>query len=140
MDGLFFAIAPTLPNQGRRLAACQPTIARLTFCREGHANRAPVKSLFCMMVDRSTKSLKVTTRAAPAAAMFDVTGTGLRVDCRQPLATPEIVEPVDPRFDLKLITGFADIGQIDRQHVGTVDVVDIPPTALRLVFLRDVVC
>ncbi|WP_309143759.1 MULTISPECIES: hypothetical protein [unclassified Bradyrhizobium] len=140
MDGLLFAITPTLPNQGRRLAACQPTIARLTFCREGHANRAPVKALFCMMVDRSAESLEVTARAAPAAAMFDVTGTGLRVDCRQLLATPKIVEPVDPRFNLKLITGLADVGQIDRQHVGAIDVVDIPSTALRLVFSRDVLC
>ncbi|WP_347341682.1 hypothetical protein [Bradyrhizobium uaiense] len=140
MDRLLFAIAPTLPNQGRRLAARQPTIARLTFCREGYANRAPVKSLLCMMVDRSAESLEVTTRATPAAAMFDVTGTGLRVDCRQLLAAPEIVEPVDPRFDFKLITGLADIGQIDRQHVGAIDVVNISSTALRLIFLRDVVC
>ncbi|WP_456706924.1 MULTISPECIES: hypothetical protein [Bradyrhizobium] len=140
MDGLLFAIAPTLPNQGRRLAACQPSVACLTFCREGYANRAAVKSLLCMMVDRGTKSLEVTTRAAPAAAMFDVTGTGLRVDCRQLLAAPEVIKPVDPRFDFKLITGLADIGQIDRQHVGAIDVVDISSAALRLVFLRDVVC
>ncbi|WP_349629162.1 hypothetical protein [Bradyrhizobium sp. USDA 3458] len=140
MDRLLFAVAPTLPNQGCRLRARQPPVARLAFRREGYANRTPVKALFCMMVDRSTKGLEVTPRAALAAAMFDVTGTGLRVDCRQPLATPEIVEPVDPRFDFKLITGLADIGQIDRQHVGAIDVVNISSTALRLIFLRDVVC
>ncbi|WP_456855434.1 hypothetical protein [Bradyrhizobium sp. USDA 4501] len=140
MDRLLFAVAPTLPNQGCRLRARQPPVARLAFRREGYANRTPVKALFCMMVDRSTKGLEVTPRAALAAAMFDVSRAGLRVDRRQLLAAPKIVEPVDPRFNFKLITGLTDIGQIDRQHVGTVDVVDIPPTALRLIFLRDVVC
>ncbi|WP_347336899.1 hypothetical protein [Bradyrhizobium brasilense] len=140
MDGLLFAIAPTLPNQGRRLGACQPTITRLTFCREGYANGAPVKALFCVMVDRSPKCLEVATCAAPAATMLDVTGTGLCVDCRQLLATPEIVEPVDPRFDFKLITWLADIGQIDRQHIGAIDIVDVASIALRLVFSRDVLC
>ncbi|WP_349630032.1 hypothetical protein [Bradyrhizobium tropiciagri] len=140
MDSLLFAIAPTLPNQGCRLSACQPPIARLAFRRERYANRAPVKALFCMMVDCGAESLEVTARTAPAAAVFNVTGTGFRVDCRQLLATPEIVEPVDPRFNFKLITGLADIGQIDRQHVGAIDVVNISSTALRLIFLCDVVC
>ncbi|WP_310885583.1 hypothetical protein [Bradyrhizobium brasilense] len=72
--------------------------------------------------------------------MLDVTGTGLCVDCRQLLATPEIVEPVDPRFNFKLITWLADIGQIDRQHIGAIDIVDVAPIALRLVFSRDVLC
>ncbi|WP_063790136.1 hypothetical protein [Bradyrhizobium pachyrhizi] len=98
-----------------------------------------MKALFCMMVDRSTKSLEVTTRAAAAAAMFDVTGTGLRVDGGQPLATPEIVEPVDPRFNFELVARLTDVGQIDRQHVRAIDVVDVPPLALGLVLLRDVV-
>ncbi|WP_347341265.1 hypothetical protein [Bradyrhizobium pachyrhizi] len=140
MDGLLFAIAPTLPNQSCRLAACQPSIACLTFSREGYANRAAVKALFCMMVDRGAESLEVPTRAALAATMFDVTGTGLRVNCRQLLGTPEIVEPLNPRFNFKLITWLADIGQIDRQHIGAIDVVDISSTAFRLIFLRDVVC
>ncbi|WP_308444472.1 hypothetical protein [Bradyrhizobium sp. RD5-C2] len=140
MDSLFFAIAPTLPNQGRCLFACQPPVAGLAFRREGHANRAPVKALFCMMVDRSTKSLEVTACAALTAAIFDVSRAGLRVDRRQLLATPKIVEPVDPRFNFKLIAWLADIAQIDRQHVGAVDVVDVSSAALRLILLRDVVC
>ncbi|WP_338132097.1 hypothetical protein [Bradyrhizobium elkanii] len=114
MDGLLFAIAPTLPNQGCRLSACQPPIARFAFRREGYANRAPVKAFFCVMVDGSAEGLEVTPRAALAAAMFDVSRAGLRVRCRQLLAAPKIVEPVDPRFNFKLITGLADIGQIDR--------------------------
>ncbi|WP_456721151.1 MULTISPECIES: hypothetical protein [unclassified Bradyrhizobium] len=92
-----------------------------------------------MMVDRSAESLEITARAALFAAMSDVSRTGLRVDRRQLLATPKIVEPVDPRFNFKLITGLADVGQIDRQHVGTIDVVDISSAALRLILLRDVV-
>ncbi|WP_347337389.1 hypothetical protein [Bradyrhizobium tropiciagri] len=139
MDRLLFAIAPTLPNQGCGLCARQPPVARLTFRREGYANRATVKALLCMMVDRGAERLEVTTRAAPAAAMFDVACTGLRVDCRQLLAAPEIVEPLDPCLNFKLITWLADIGQIDRQHVGAIDGVDISSTALRLIFLRDVV-
>ncbi|WP_431015150.1 hypothetical protein [Bradyrhizobium pachyrhizi] len=139
MDGLLFAIAPTLPNQSCRLAACQPSIACLTFSREGYANRAAVKALFCMMVDRGAESLEVPTRAALAATMFDVTGTGLRVNCRQLLATPEIVEPLNPRFNFKLVARLTDVGQIDRQHVRAIDVVDVPPLALGLVLLRDII-
>ncbi|WP_456815335.1 hypothetical protein [Bradyrhizobium sp. USDA 4508] len=92
-----------------------------------------------MMVDRSAESLEVTARAAPAAAMFDVTGTGLRVDCRQLLATPKIVEAVDPRFNFKLITGLADIRQIDRQHIGAIDIIDVPPPAIGLILLRNII-
>ncbi|WP_338150493.1 hypothetical protein [Bradyrhizobium elkanii] len=99
-----------------------------------------MKAFFCMMVDRSTESLEVTARAALAAAMFDVSCAGLRVHCRQLLAAPKIVEPVDPRFDFKLVTWLADIGQIDRQDVSAIDVVDISSAALRLIFLRNVVC
>ncbi|WP_456814835.1 hypothetical protein [Bradyrhizobium sp. USDA 4529] len=98
-----------------------------------------MKALFCMMVDRSAESLEVATRAAPAAAMFDVTGTGLRVDCRQLLATPKIVEPVDPRLNFKLVARLADVGQIDRQHVRAIDIVDVPPLAIGLILLRNII-
>ncbi|WP_316166878.1 MULTISPECIES: hypothetical protein [unclassified Bradyrhizobium] len=92
-----------------------------------------------MMIDRSAESLEITTRATLVATMFDVSRAGFCVDRRQLLATPKIVEPFDPRFNFELISWFADIGQIDRQHVGAIDVVDIPSTALRLILLRDVV-
>ncbi|WP_456671728.1 hypothetical protein [Bradyrhizobium sp. USDA 3256] len=98
-----------------------------------------MKALFCMMVDRGAESLEVPTRAALAATMFDVTGTGLRVNCRQLLATPEIVEPLNPRFNFKLVARLTDVGQIDRQHVRAIDVVDVPPLALGLVLLRDII-
>ncbi|WP_456782411.1 hypothetical protein [Bradyrhizobium sp. USDA 4516] len=139
MDRLLFAVAPTLPNQGCRLRARQPPVARLAFRREGYANRTPVKALFCMMVDRSTKGLEVTPRAALAAAMFDVSRAGLRVDRRQLLAAPKIVEPVDPRFNFKLVAWLANVRQINRQHVRTIDIVDIPSRALGLILLRNIV-
>ncbi|WP_310880296.1 hypothetical protein [Bradyrhizobium brasilense] len=72
--------------------------------------------------------------------MFDVGCASLRIDRRQGLAAPKIIEPVDPRFNFKLITWFPDVGQIDRQHVGAINVVDVAPIALGLVLLRDVVC
>ncbi|OMI05512.1 hypothetical protein BSN85_24785 [Bradyrhizobium brasilense] len=71
--------------------------------------------------------------------MLDVTGTGLCVDCRQLLATPEIVEPVDPRFNFKLITWMPDIRQIDRQHIGAIDIIDVPPLAIGLILLRNII-
>ncbi|WP_456779316.1 hypothetical protein [Bradyrhizobium sp. USDA 3315] len=139
MDGLLFAIAPTLPDQSCGLVACQPSVARLTFRREGHADNAPVKALLCMMVDRCAESLEVATRAASVAAVLGVSRTGPRVDCRQLLATPKIVEAGDPRFNFKLITGLADIRQIDRQHIGAIDIIDVPPPAIGLILLRNII-
>ena len=42
-------------------------------------------------------------------------------------------------LDLELVARLADIGQIDRQHVSTVDVLDILPAALGLMLLSDAV-
>ncbi|WP_312001530.1 hypothetical protein [Bradyrhizobium altum] len=93
-----------------------------------------------MMVDRCAESFKVATRTTLVAAVLGVSRTGVRVDCRHLLAAPKIIEPVDPRFNFKLITWPPSVGQVDRQHVGAIDVVDVAPMTLGLILLRDVVC
>ena len=70
--------------------------------------------------------------------MSDVRSTGLSIDLRQFLATPKFIEAIYPSLDLKLLARLPDIGQIDGQRVGAVDVLDIPSAALWLVLLRDV--
>ena len=46
---------------------------------------------------------------------------------------------INPGLDLELVARLTDIGQIDRQHVSTVDVLDILPAAFGLILLSDVV-
>ncbi|WP_312017118.1 hypothetical protein [Bradyrhizobium jicamae] len=109
MDGLLFAVTPAVPNQGGGLLARQPSIARLAFGWKRNAYDAAVKAFLCMMVDRSAQRFEVAARTALVATMFDVSRTGMGVDCREVLASPEIIEPVDPGFDFELIAWLADI-------------------------------
>jgi hypothetical protein len=53
--------------------------------------------------------------------MLDIPGTGVGIDMRQHLAAPIFVETFDPGPDLVLLARLADVRQIDRQHVGAVD-------------------
>ena len=92
-----------------------------------------------MMVDCGAKRLEVAARTAAVAAMFDVSRTGLSIDRRQFLAAPKFVKAFNPRLDLELVAWLADIGQIDRQHVSAVDVLDILPAAFGLILSSDVV-
>ncbi|WP_315717198.1 MULTISPECIES: hypothetical protein [unclassified Bradyrhizobium] len=92
-----------------------------------------------MMVDRSAKCLQVAACATAVATMPDIRGARLGIDGRQLFVAPEFIEAFNPSPDLKLVAGFADIGQIDRQYVSTVDVLDILPAALGLVLFGDVV-
>lgn len=72
--------------------------------------------------------------------MFDVGRTGLGTDLRQFLAAPEFVKAFNPGLDLELVARLTDIGHIDRQHVSTIDVLDILPAPFELIFFCDVVC
>jgi hypothetical protein len=97
-----------------------------------------MKALLCMVVDCGAKRLKVTTCTAAAAAMFDIGRTGLSIDRRQFFVTQKIIEPFNPRLDLELIARLTDVGQIDRQHIGTVDFLDVLPSAFGLILSGDV--
>jgi hypothetical protein len=90
-----------------------------------------------MMVDCGAKRLEVAACTTAVVAMFDVGRTSLSLDRRQFFAAPEFVEPFDPGFDLELVARLSDIGQIDRQHIGTFDVLDILPAAFGLILLSD---
>jgi hypothetical protein len=92
-----------------------------------------------MMVNSGAKRLKIAPRATAVAAMFDVGRAGLGIDLRQFLAAPKFVEPFNPSHDLELVARLADIGQIDREHVSAVDVVDVLPATFGLIFSSDVV-
>jgi hypothetical protein len=49
------------------------------------------------------------------------------------------LEGASPGLDLELVTWLADIGQIDRQDISAINVFDVLPAALGLVFACDVV-
>ncbi|WP_316204506.1 hypothetical protein [Bradyrhizobium sp. SZCCHNS3051] len=98
-----------------------------------------MKAFFRMMVDGSTKCLQVPARTTAVATMPDICGAGLGIDRGQSLAAPEFIEAVNPSSDLELVARFADIGQIDRQYVSTVDILDILPAAFGLILFGDVI-
>src|SRR3569832_1092656 len=98
-----------------------------------------MKAFFGMMVDGSAKCLQVAACTAAVAPMPDICGASLGIARGQFLAAPEFIETFNPRPDLKLVARFADIGQIDRQHVSTINVLDILPPAFGLVLFGDVI-
>jgi hypothetical protein len=92
-----------------------------------------------MIIDCGAKGLEVAACAAAGATVSGVSRAGLSIDLRQFLATPKFVKPFNPSLDFELIAWLADIGQIDRQHVSAVDVLDILQAAFGLILLSDVV-
>ncbi|WP_407159276.1 hypothetical protein [Bradyrhizobium sp. STM 3557] len=98
-----------------------------------------MKAFFRMMVDGGAKCLQVAACTAAVAATPDICGAGLGIDRGQFLAAPEFVEAFNPGANLELIVRLADIGQIDRQYVSAVDVLDILPAAFGLILFGDVI-
>lgn len=139
MNRLLFAPTPTMPNQGCRFLPRQPTVAWFALWRQRYANHTAVKTFFGMMVDSGTKRFKVTPCTAGVATMLDVSRADLSIDGRQFFAAPKLVETFNPGLDLELVAWLADIGQIDRQYVGAVDVLNVPPGAFGLILSSDVV-
>src|ERR1700675_952040 len=130
MNGLFFPIPPAMPDQRGGFVTCQPPVTWLTFRRQRYSNNATMKSLIGVMVDRGPKRFQVAPRAAFVAAMPDVLAAFVRVDGGQHLAAPEIVEAADTRVQVvEFVAGLARIGEVDRQHVGAVDLLDVAPAA-----------
>ncbi|ANW00075.1 hypothetical protein LMTR13_07650 [Bradyrhizobium icense] len=71
--------------------------------------------------------------------MLDIPSAGLSIDLRELLTAPILVETLDPGSDFELISRFADIGQIDRQHVSAVDVLYVPSGSFGLVLACNVI-
>jgi hypothetical protein len=139
MDCLFLSVAPTVPDEFRSFIAGQPSVARVALGRKRDAQYAAMKALFRVMIDRGTKAFKIAAGAAGIAAVPDVAGAGLGINLHQHLAAPVIVEATDPRFDLVLFTGLTNIRQINCKDISAVDVCNVTPLTLRLIFSRDVV-
>src|SRR5258706_3805581 len=139
MDRLPFPMAPTVPEQCCCFFSREPPVTGLTLGRKRHAHHAPVKAFLCVMVDRCAKCLEVAACTTTTAAMFAVGRTGQCIDLQQFLAAPKFVEPFNPSLDLELVARLADIGQIDRQNVGAIDVLDVLPAAFGLILSSDVV-
>jgi hypothetical protein len=98
-----------------------------------------VKAFFRMMIDCSAKRLEVAACTSAVATLFDVGRTGLRIDPGQFLATPKLVEPLNSGLDLELVAGLADIGQINREDVSTIDFLYVLPAPFGLILTSDVV-
>ena len=97
-----------------------------------------MKAFLSVMVDCGAKRLEVAARAAAVTAMFGVGRAGLGIDFRQLLVAPKLIQPFNSGLDLELLGGLANVGQVDREHVGAVDVLDVLPAALRLILSSDV--
>ena len=96
-----------------------------------------MKPLIGVVVDCRSKGLEVAPRPTSVAAMGDVLATRARADVCQDLAAPKVVEPTDPTIQvIELVPRFAGIGQVNRQHVGTVDLLDVAPTPVQVGILR----
>jgi predicted ATPase with chaperone activity len=96
-----------------------------------------MKAFLRVVIDRGAKGFEVTASTTCAAAMSDVSCAGLGAHLRQCLATPKFIEALDPRLYFELVARLANICQVDRKHVGAVDVLDVPPAAMWLVFARN---
>ncbi|WP_312014313.1 hypothetical protein [Bradyrhizobium sp. ERR14] len=72
-----------------------------------------MKALLRMVVDRSAQCLKVAAGSSVATAVLGVSRTSLGVDLRQHLAAPILVETLDPGFNLVLLAGLANVGQVN---------------------------
>ncbi|WP_333938044.1 hypothetical protein [Bradyrhizobium sp. CCBAU 53380] len=99
-----------MPKQRCGLFTSQPSVAGLTFGRERHPHHAAVKTFLCVVIDRSPQCLKVAASTTRTATMLGVARTSLGVNLRQLLATPILVETFDPRLNLMLLAGLANVG------------------------------
>ena len=71
--------------------------------------------------------------------MLYILAAFVRTDVREHLSAPELIEAAYARIKvIKLVTGFADVGVIDRQHVGAINVLDVTPATFGPIFFRDV--
>ncbi|WP_407176401.1 hypothetical protein [Bradyrhizobium sp. STM 3562] len=128
-----------MPKQRCGLLAGQPSVAGLTFGRERHSHYAAVKAFLCVVIDRGAQCLKVAASATRTAAMFGVACTSLGINLRQLLATPILVEPLNAGLDLELVAGLANVGQINREDISTIDVLNVLAAPFGLILTSDVV-
>ena len=128
-----------MPKQRCGLLASQPSVAGLTFGRERHPYYAAVKAFLGVVVDRSPQCLKVATSATSIATMLGVACTSLGINLCQLFATPILVEPLNSGLDLELVAGLANVGQIDREYISTIDVLNVLAAPLGLILMSDVV-
>ncbi|KJC36742.1 hypothetical protein UB31_35785 [Bradyrhizobium sp. LTSP849] len=92
-----------------------------------------------MMIDCSAKRLEVAACTSAVATLFDVGRAGLRIYPGQFFATPKVVEPLNSGLDLELIAGLADVGQINREDISTIDVLNVLAAPFGLILTSDVV-
>ena len=83
-----------------------------------------------MMIDRGAQRLKIGAGTAGFAALLYIGAALGGGDLGQHLAAPIIVQPADAPFELWLICHARPaVFQVDRQHVGDVDQIDIARVA-----------
>jgi hypothetical protein len=69
-----------------------------------------MESLLCVMIDRSAKGFEIAPCTSALTTMPSIARAGLRIDLRQRLCAPVVVEAVDPGLNFELISGLADVG------------------------------
>ena len=126
VNSLLLAVPPACPDQLRGLATREPTVPRRSFWRQRDPHESVVKVLLGVMIDRGAQGLEVGAGTTGLTAFLNIGAALGGSDLGQHLAAPIVVQPTDASFELRLVRHpRSAVFQIDRQHVGDVDPVDI---------------
>ncbi|WP_312016594.1 hypothetical protein [Bradyrhizobium japonicum] len=98
-----------------------------------------MKAFLCVVIDRGAQCLKVAASTTRTATVLGVACTTLGINLRQLLATPILVEPLNSGLDLELVAGLANVCQINREDISTIDVLNILAAPFGLILASDVV-
>ena len=87
---LDFAVAPSRPNQLRRLRSRQPSIAALAFLRQHHLDDRRAKAFAAMVIDRGAEVLELAPGRSRRAAPSGIFAAAIAVDVGKRIGAKEI--------------------------------------------------
>jgi hypothetical protein len=80
-----------------------------------------------VVIDCSSQVFKIAASSAVAPSYPNIFTTGLAGDLGKHLAAPVVIEALDALGELRLVSlPFPGVVVVDREHVGDVDLLDIP--------------
>jgi hypothetical protein len=90
MSFLHFAIAPSRPDQPRRLRPGQPSLARFAFRRQHHRDDRRAVSLAVVIIDGGAQFLELAAGGGLAAAGAHISAAELAIDVCECFLSEEI--------------------------------------------------
>src|ERR1019366_912856 len=138
MACLNFAVTPTSPKQASRFRTSEPSLTWRALRRKPDIHNRAMEVFRCVMTDGRAQVLQVTPRPAGVAASLNVFLARRRRYIRQHASAPKGIQARDASFKLFPVgLVVATIFEVDRQHVGDVDLFDIACLAGRAILVRD---